>query len=637
MIAKMSEIANNLAIASEWEGGPDAPPEIFMGEAPLQPSSGSHLYSQREGGGLGLEQLRLLQIQLMGLQKEKAFKHLLVTSAIRGEGKTHVAANLGLSLAAEGRRKILIIDADVRKPTLHLAYGIPNSYGFKDYLIENPSSWKAVQKVKGFDLYVITAGIAACSSIGPGCVPSIQAFLQKVESTVDLVIIDSPPLLGGVDAKLLSGVSDAVLMVVASGRTPRRLIVQAQESIENDKMVGVILNRVSPALSCFRTYVEYGSPKSEKRASESKDQQKLTVLEGRSPEKGKAEGESSPHAAQEIALNSPNGEAHHGKKSDVSGTSKFSENPQSEAIIGKDEQTWASDRRATGPMILAKALQSSVPADRNNVPPVASRSAEVRLTNVDSDGGANASHPDTAEVGPELKTTEPQILTPSNDDRRRKKWDYIMGVLLFITIAFALTLGGMIGRIGYNLARVKGSPQRVTKSTPVTYPVSPSTSNARGQANSIEIEPVSPKRASLPLKSPMPSGGLAVYDDGKLVMRDPPVSHGHAETADPRNRSLTPLSSTLGNSKDSRKAYLITEVAPEYPRAAQEQRIQGPVVLDVRVDKNGRVQRLTTISGNRLLAEAATNGVQQWRFHPFYYNGQATGFDTRVTVTFRLP
>jgi protein TonB len=82
---------------------------------------------------------------------------------------------------------------------------------------------------------------------------------------------------------------------------------------------------------------------------------------------------------------------------------------------------------------------------------------------------------------------------------------------------------------------------------------------------------------------------------------------------------------------------VLQRVEPEYPEAARQQHIQGQVVLEAYVGKDGAVQQLTVISGNSMLATAASDAVRQWRFKPFVQNGRAGEFQTRIKVHFVLP
>jgi protein TonB len=82
---------------------------------------------------------------------------------------------------------------------------------------------------------------------------------------------------------------------------------------------------------------------------------------------------------------------------------------------------------------------------------------------------------------------------------------------------------------------------------------------------------------------------------------------------------------------------LLRLVEPEYPEAARQQHIQGPVVLEAKVSKDGAVQQLTVISGNSMLATSACGAVLQWRFKPIAQNGQVVQFQARIKVDFVLP
>ena len=122
-----------------------------------------------------------------------------------------------------------------------------------------------------------------------------------------------------------------------------------------------------------------------------------------------------------------------------------------------------------------------------------------------------------------------------------------------------------------------------------------------------------------------PVGGLVVYEKGKVIFETPPPSGSHS------TRQPLTVPSKIADQ------YLLLRVEPEYPEAAREQHIQGPVVLGALVGKDGAVESLSTISGDPQLAAAATDAVRQWRFKPFLRNGSPEEFQTQITVSFRLP
>jgi protein TonB len=99
-----------------------------------------------------------------------------------------------------------------------------------------------------------------------------------------------------------------------------------------------------------------------------------------------------------------------------------------------------------------------------------------------------------------------------------------------------------------------------------------------------------------------------------------------------RAASIVPL-----RASDPAENIVLRRVEPEYPESARESKIQGPVVLDVQISPDGAVQQMTLISGQQLLAQAARDAVQQWRFRPRMVEGRPATMQTRITLNFRLP
>jgi TonB family protein len=135
-----------------------------------------------------------------------------------------------------------------------------------------------------------------------------------------------------------------------------------------------------------------------------------------------------------------------------------------------------------------------------------------------------------------------------------------------------------------------------------------------------------------------------VYKNGKVIFQLPSQPSGQAANGLPavpvgsavkKNDLLNPTPVRI--SPQIAAGYLIARVEPEYPKPAREGHIQGPVVLDVVVGKDGVVQTVKMISGSSELVAAASDAVRQWRFRPFFRNGQPEGFQTQITVVFRLP
>ena len=121
--------------------------------------------------------------------------------------------------------------------------------------------------------------------------------------------------------------------------------------------------------------------------------------------------------------------------------------------------------------------------------------------------------------------------------------------------------------------------------------------------------PLPTKRVAAERDSAVPTGGLVVYENGKVIYRTP--SQNSSQSAKDTQRPPSMVPSKVADE------YLMLRVEPDYPESAREQHIQGPVVLEALVGKDGAVEKLSTVSGDSQLATAATNAVRQWRFKPF--------------------
>ncbi len=214
-------------------------------------------------------------------------------------------------------------------------------------------------------------------------------------------------------------------------------------------------------------------------------------------------------------------------------------------------------------------------------------------------------------------------------ESQRQPRDYSMGVLTLAVITLALFLGWMMGYV-----RSPGTKARTLKNI-ATQPAQPKPV----EAARVTDQPTSTSPASAPAVPPqgaseqngagtLPPGGLVVYENGKVIYRTTPQGSSH--TAKASTGPVTVPSKVADE-------YLMLRVEPDYPESAREQHIQGPVVLDAVVDKDGAVEKLSTVSGDPQLAAAATDAVKQWRFKPFFRNGSPEEFQTQITVSFRLP
>lgn len=197
---------------------------------------------------------------LLDGSRPRAPRSLLVTSCQPREGKTTISLNLALSLASAERR-VLLVDADLRRPSLHRALGIDRDPGIGDHLTRG-TDWRSLVRrdgVQGLD--ALPAGQAQAPPSDVLASSRMRGFLAEAERSYDCVVLDSVALfLNNADARILASLVDGVVVVVRSGMTPRSLARRVMEKAPN--VLGVILNdlRESDLPSYYGNYFfEYGS------------------------------------------------------------------------------------------------------------------------------------------------------------------------------------------------------------------------------------------------------------------------------------------------------------------------------------------------------------------------------------------
>ena len=188
-----------------------------------------------------VEQYRRLAASLHHIQRERGIKTIMVASAQSGEGKTLTAANLSLTLSESYRRRVLLIDADLRRPSLDALLRVPSGTGLSDCLRDS----RPLRLVDVSEHLVLLPGGRPESD--PMAVLSSARMKEILEQTVlkfDWVILDTPPVALLPDAHVLASMVEATVLVIEAASTPFAMIKRAIETLGPDKIVGVVLNRV---------------------------------------------------------------------------------------------------------------------------------------------------------------------------------------------------------------------------------------------------------------------------------------------------------------------------------------------------------------------------------------------------------
>lgn len=201
------------------------------------------------------EAMDLIYQNLQLLNSDGALKSIVVTSALMGEGKSTFALGLAVS-AARLHRRVLLIDGDLRSPSLHQMLGLPNEIGLANLLADNspiPMIQNNTDESEYGNLAVLTAGTGSADPAKLLSSQRLRRLINTFEKAYDLVIIDAPPTLGMVDTMLLASRSSATVMVGRLDRVTRSNLAQAFTSLSRLNLIGVIANDV-PTKALNPTY-----------------------------------------------------------------------------------------------------------------------------------------------------------------------------------------------------------------------------------------------------------------------------------------------------------------------------------------------------------------------------------------------
>ncbi len=190
------------------------------------------------------EQFRTLRSRLYRLREKKSIRTLLITSSCPGEGKSFVALNLAQAIARQHERRALLIDADLRAPSLHLRMGAPSAPGLTDYLAGEADEFSIVQADAKEDLFFIPAGKSVSNPTELLANNRLRSLLGRMAPVFEWIIVDAPPVLPVSDASVLAGMCDGVIFVVRAGTTAFDLAQTACQEFRENNLLGAVLNGV---------------------------------------------------------------------------------------------------------------------------------------------------------------------------------------------------------------------------------------------------------------------------------------------------------------------------------------------------------------------------------------------------------
>ena len=203
------------------------------------------------------EAYRSLRTNIQYSSFDKEYKTILVTSANPGEGKSTTAGNLALTLA-EGEARVLLVDCDMRKPSVHKNFRVTNTYGISDVLLQKKKVMEVAHKYNE-NLYIITAGKIPPNPAEMIASKAMTLFLEEMKEHFDYIVLDTPPVQAVADSQILSTKVDGSLFVVRAGVTKKDEVQSAIAALKkvNANIIGTVLHAIDNNTNKY--YYYYGS------------------------------------------------------------------------------------------------------------------------------------------------------------------------------------------------------------------------------------------------------------------------------------------------------------------------------------------------------------------------------------------
>lgn len=202
----------------------------------------SRLVSITAEESLAAEKFRFLAVRLRHIQQKRPLRRLLVTSSMPEEGKSTVSANLACALAKKQSQKVLLLEGDLRCPSLSQQFGLGMLPGLSELLREATPAKINIYQLEGLNLWILPAGSPSHDPLELMQSEQLSLLLDQMSGWFDWIVIDSPPVLPLADTSVWMRMSDAILLVTRPGKTAKQQLRRALEAIEQPKLLGALLN-----------------------------------------------------------------------------------------------------------------------------------------------------------------------------------------------------------------------------------------------------------------------------------------------------------------------------------------------------------------------------------------------------------
>jgi len=237
------KVAVPLSVEKEARAGQgENPPAVRLDQLKYNAS----LISLYQPHSLVSEQFRKLRTHLLRLSLSRPVRTIMVTSATQSEGKSFVSANLAIGIANDLQLQALLVDCDLRNPTVSPMFGLGDTRGLSDYLIGEEDISNFLIKTELEKLSLIPGGTMPDNPVEIIGSRRMASMVEELKARYEnrFIIFDSTPLLATAEPGVLAKLVDGIIIVVRAGQTPRETVQQALGSLDKEKILGVVLNRV---------------------------------------------------------------------------------------------------------------------------------------------------------------------------------------------------------------------------------------------------------------------------------------------------------------------------------------------------------------------------------------------------------
>jgi capsular exopolysaccharide synthesis family protein len=224
------------AIAAPVTARRDEAPEVVAGALDRR------LVAAFAPQSLAAEQYRSLRTRIRNAEQGRALRSIIITSPNKGDGKSLTAANLALTMAQEFQQRVLIVDGDLRRPSVARLFGVSDTPGLSDVLMGGAELDDAIITLASHHVAILPSGMIPTHPAELLGSAAMRRTLDTLRTRYDRILIDMPPVGPLADVSIASALADGVLMIVRAGVTPKPAIERALSGLDPSKILGLVLN-----------------------------------------------------------------------------------------------------------------------------------------------------------------------------------------------------------------------------------------------------------------------------------------------------------------------------------------------------------------------------------------------------------